>query len=151
MLMWTLLAVTLLLCALSSFPTAWCVSSWNWLAGFWRRQRSRALTRELARRTAGTGFAAAQDFFNAGVGLALDPSLRLLFLATQGQGRMRSALLPFAALRNVRSGEGRDNGFYDHYVEVTAGDGPSATWRLLCGGNAALAKQLEATLAGALG
>lgn len=146
MLMWSLLLLTLLLCAVSSFPTGWCVRLWSWCAGVWRGHVARRLERELGRRAAGTGFAASSSFFARGVGLAVDRTHRLLFLAERDGENLCSAILPFMALRAVSAGEGRDSGFYDYYVDVAVRDGAKPNWRLLCGEDEALAGEVRRAL-----
>lgn len=125
-----------------------CVLGWRWLVAAWWRNEVRGLEREMLRRAAGTGFKPAQSFLPQGVGVALDPARRLLFLAARDGSVLRSTLVPFAALRTVKCGETSDSGFYDHYVDVTVRDGVRESWRLLCGGNKALAAELVAALKG---
>lgn len=136
MLMWLLIFLVIVL----------CVPGWCWLVAAWRRHEVRGLERELLRRAAGTGFEPAQSFLPHGVGVALDPARRLLFLAARDGGVLRSTLVPFAALRTVKCGETSDSGLYDHYVDVTVRDGVRESWRLLCGGNKALAAELVTVL-----
>ena len=151
MLMWSLLIVTFILCAVSAFPTKWYVQSWEGTVALWRGHVARRLERELARRAAGTGFAASSSFFARGVGLAVDSTQRRLFLAERDGGKFRSAILPFTALRAVSAGEGRDSGFYDYYVDVAVREGAKPSWRLLCGERPELADEVRRTLTGVAG
>lgn len=146
MLMWALIIATLILCVVSSFPTKWCQQGWGWMAGLWHGHVARRLGRELARRTRGTRFAAAQSFLPRGVGLALDTERRQMFLAERDGGGLTSAVVDFASVSAVRKGEAYDAGFFDHYVELTVGDGQKPSWRLLCGANAGLAAEVEQAL-----
>jgi len=146
MLLWSLMIFTFILCAISSFPTKWCADLWSWMAALWHGHVVRQLEREMARKTAGTGFSAAVSFLPRGVGLALDPARKLLFLAADDGGGVRSALLPFTALRAARTGEGSDRGFYDHYVDIDVQDEQHPLWRLLCGEKPELAAAVRQAL-----
>ena len=146
--MWLLIFVVIVCCALCQ---TWGAACLRWLAAARRRQEVRGLEREMRRRVAGTGFEPAQSFLPLGVGVALDPARRLLFLAARDWSGLRSTLVPFAALRTVRCGETSESGFYDHFVDVTVRDGVRESWRLLCGRNKALAAELVAVLKGVRG
>jgi hypothetical protein len=145
MLTWLLISVVIVFCALCQ---KWGAASLRWLLSSRRRHEVRGLEREMRRRAAGTGFDPAHSFLPHGVGLALDPARRLLFLAARDWSGLRSTLVPFAALRTVKCGETSDTGFYDHYVDVTVRDGVRESWRLLCGGNKALAAEMALVLRG---
>lgn len=146
MMLWVLTIVTFIFCAVSAFPTKWCAQLWDASVGLWHGHVRRGLEHELARRAAGTGFVAEQKFFARGVGLALDKTHGLLFLAAREGSRLSSAILPFAALRAVSAGEASDSGFYDYYVELTLQDTAKPRWRLLCGENPALAAEVRQAL-----
>jgi hypothetical protein len=146
MMLWGLMIVTFIFCAVSAFPTKWCMQLWEASVRLWRGHVRRALEHELARRAAGTGFVAEQKFFARGVGLAVDKTHGLLFLAAPEGSRLSSAILPFTALHAVSAGEASDNGFYDYYVDLTLRDAVQPRWRLLCGENPALAAEVKQLL-----
>jgi hypothetical protein len=100
----------------------------------------------MTRKTAGTAFTPGPSFLAQGIGLAVDPAHRLLFLAEPNGSAMNSAIMPFAAINEVRRGEANNSGFYDYYVELNLRDAKKSSWRLLCGDNPALADAVEKAL-----
>lgn len=146
MLLWSLIIVTFILCAVSSFPTKWCQDLWGWAVAQWHGHRVRRLEREMDRKVRGTGFTATRNFLPQGVGLALDPVQKLLFVAERDERGMVSSILPFTALRTVSLGEANDAGFFDYYVDLAVRDRTKPRWRLLCGENFELAAEVRQAL-----
>lgn len=144
MLMWSLLGVTLVLCAIAGFPTKWWHDMARWLRDTWHRRTVRGLEQALARQARGRQFTPETSFLGQGVGLALDPARRELFLAMRDGNGLAAGIFPYAAIRHVRRGEANDNGFHDYYVELTLRDAPRPVWRLLCGEDTGLAAKVAA-------
>jgi hypothetical protein len=146
MLLWSLLVAIFIVCALSALPTKWYARAGTEVVEARRRQVANSFRRELARQSARVPFTVVQDFFAQGVGLALDPAQQLLFVAErEGQG-LTSAILPYAALREVTQGERRDSGFYDYYLDLAVLDENKPFWRLLCDENPELAAEVKRVL-----
>lgn len=146
MVLWTLLVATFILCAVSALPTKWYTGMGGWVMNSQHKRHVHEIEQELARQTAVTPFQGETSFLPQGVGLAIDLSRHLVFVAVREGGRLKSAILPFAAVREVRSGEMRDSGFYDYYIDLTVQDGAKPFWRILCGENPELANEVKQAL-----
>jgi hypothetical protein len=146
MVLFALLLATFIICAVSALPTKWYVGLGAWVTNGRQNRQVRGIERELARRNAVTPFAGQTSFLSRGVGLALDVSQRLVFVAVREGGTWRSAILPFSAVLDVHAGEMRDSGFYDYYIDLTTTDGPKPVWRISCGENPELAQEIRQTL-----
>lgn len=142
--MWVLIAIKAVLCAAVALPTFFFLRGGGWLTATYRRRVQRRLERALAR-LAGD-FQADESFLASGVGLAADFAHRRFFVAEHDGGRTRAAVLPFAALTGVSSGEMNQNGFYNLYVELAVDDPKRPLWRLLLGENEELAGAVRALL-----
>ncbi|MDR3505672.1 MAG: hypothetical protein P4L52_05470 [Acidocella sp.] len=118
----------------------------SWLRRSSSKHHLHQLEQELARQTQGRPFQQDKSFLKDGVGLALDLTQRLAFVAVQEEGGLKSAILPIAALRTHAVGERRDNGFYDYYVDLTVDDAAHPVWRLVCGENPDLAAKIATAL-----
>jgi hypothetical protein len=145
-LLWILLIVTFIFSAIFMLPTRWYTAMADWLRGFNARRHQRQFMQELARQSQSRPFVLAKSFFADGVGLAVDFNQRLLFIAAQEEGGLKSIICPFPVLKSYHRGERRDNGFYDYYVELTVDDPAHPNWRLVCGENPELAAQIVAVL-----
>ncbi len=141
---WMLLAAKAVYCAMAALPSLFFVRGGGWLKETYRRRVELGLNRaamKLAR-----DFNPDESYFANGVGLAADFSGQRFFVAERDGGRTQAAILPFAALRGVKSGEMNQNGFYDMYVELKVDHPKQQRWRLLLGENEALVDAVKATL-----
>jgi hypothetical protein len=145
-LLWILLIVTFIFSAIFMLPTRWYTGMAGWLQKSGAQHHQHQLEQELARQTQGRPFEQDKSFFKDGVGLALDLTQRLAFVAVREEGGLKSAILPIAALRTHAVGERRDNGFYDYYVDLTVDDAARQVWRLVCGENPDLAAKIATAL-----
>jgi hypothetical protein len=136
--------VTIVPCVIAGMPTTWWRDLGHWFTSRHVRAARRAAEHELARLA--VPFQAEKSFLPRGIGLAFDFTRKLFFVAAPEGGHMQGAVLPFNALRGIASGEARDNGFYDYYVELNVDDSKHPLWRLLCGEDPALAEEIRTTL-----
>jgi hypothetical protein len=136
--------VTIVPCVFFGMPTSWWSTLGAWFQGLYLNGTQRAAERELKRLS--VPFKAEKSFLPRGVGLAFDITHKQFFVAAAEGGHMHGAVLPLSALRGVESGEARDNGFYDYYVELKVDDAKHPLWRLLCGEDPALAQEIRQSL-----
>lgn len=141
----SLLVIKVIVSVAAASPTHVWLNAFGRIGQRWRQRREQLLQRALMRETAGTAFTASQSFLPQGIGLALDPTHRLLFVADPAGNTLRAAVLPYDAVGSVRRGEMNMSGFYNHYVELAVRGGKPA-WRFLCGDDPALAHQVEDAL-----
>ncbi len=141
---WMLLAAKAVYCAVAALPTFFFVRGGGWLREKYRRRVELGLERAATRLS--RDFHPDESYFASGVGLAADFSGRRFFVAERDGGRTQAAILPFSALRCVKSGEMNQNGFYDMYVELKVDHPKQQRWRLLMGENEALVDAVKATL-----
>jgi hypothetical protein len=129
----------------ASLPTDAYTRAGDWLKARFLRSREKDLTRALT--DSSPFFHQDKSFLKRGVGLAVDDTAKQVFIATRETGRLQSIILPFSALLGQSSGEVRSVGFYDYYVDIEVNSGPRPLWRLLCGENEELARELNQTVA----
>jgi len=145
-LLWTLLIVTFVFSAIFMLPTRWYTGFASWVKNSSSKHGLHVLEQELARQTQGRQFKQDKSFLKDGVGLALDLTQRLAFVAVREDGKLKSAILPFTALKSHAAGERRDSGFYDYYIDLTVADAAHPMWRLVCGENPELAASVSKAL-----
>lgn len=145
-LLWVLLIVTFIFSAIFMLPTRWYTGMASWVKNSSSKHHLHQFEHELARQLNGRPFTQDKSFLKDGVGLALDQTQRLIFVAVHEESGLKSAILPLAALRTHAVGERRDNGFYDYYVDLTVDDAAHPVWRLVCGENPDLAAKVATAL-----
>jgi hypothetical protein len=139
-----LYVATIVPCVIAGMPTVWWRDIGIWFRDWHVRAARRAAERELRRLA--VPFQAEKSFLPRGVGLAFDFTRELFFIAAPKDGHMHGIVLPFSAVRGVASGEARDSGFYDYYVELKVDDSRHPFWRLVCGEDPALAQEIRQSL-----
>jgi hypothetical protein len=127
-------------------PTQWWLAWLGWISRTWQTRKVRRLRQAMDQKTANTGFCADLSFVPEGIGLAIDTRSQMLFLAEENGNAIAAMLLPVEALAAVRRGESNISGFHDHYVELRLHEGRKSKWRILCGDNSDLAKEVEQTV-----
>ncbi|WP_298216124.1 hypothetical protein [Acidocella sp.] len=142
---WLFIIGTLVLCAIAALPTR----AWLGLAGRFRasRLRSRWQRLEAALRSHPGPFSPDDNFLPRGGGLAADRGRGLVFLAEPDGARVRSAILPLAALGAHAARLKVENGFQEHVLEVETPGQEPPLWRLRCP-DAELAAAMAAALTG---
>jgi hypothetical protein len=144
--LYVFLALIFVFCAVSSMPTAGWMALGRWLQASRTRSARRVLERELARLARRTAFHAESGYLARGAGLAFDRRRGLVYVATREGRTARGAILPAERLLWQTAGTARHYGFEDHYVDVTFLGAMPATWRIWCGEDAVLAREIEAAL-----
>jgi len=127
-------------------PTRWYTGMASWVKNSSSKHSLHVLEHELERQTQGRAFKQDKSFLKDGVGLAFDLTQRSAFVAVREDGKLKSAILPFSALKSHAAGERRDSGFYDYYVDLTVDDAAHPLWRLVCGENPDLAASIGKAL-----
>ncbi len=140
---WLFLITTLGLCIIAGMPTRFWMRMGEWIT-------SRALRGKQVRLWNALGaqhhpFTPDTSFIERGVGLAMDHTRNLVFLAVPEGGQMKARILPRSALSAHAARMQSDNGFHQYFVEIITADSANPVWRLSCE-NATLAAEIADTL-----
>ncbi len=140
---WLFIISTLILCAVAAMPTrAWLSIAERVKTSTVRRQQKRLEEALAAQRRP---FTPDESFLDRGVGLALDHAQGLVFLAVPDGAQTRAEILPASALGAHEARMRLDNGFQEHFVDISAPGAARPSWRLPCG-DAALAFEVDGAL-----
>lgn len=141
--LYAFLVLLFVFCAVSSMPTRAWLAAGAWLQAARTRSARRAVARELARLTRRTPFTPETSFLPRGIGLAVDRTRRLIFVATREGKAAHGAILDLDRVTGSASGDAYHYGFEDHYVDLAVRDTAHPVWRLWCGEDAALAAEIN--------
>lgn len=140
---WLFIIGTLILCAVAAMPTRGWLTIAGRLKGGTTRRKQKRLEEALAAQH--RPFTPDESFLDRGVGLAVDRTQQLVFLAVPDGAQMRAEILHTSALGEHTARTELDNGFQEHFVEIATPGAIRPFWRLPCG-DAALADEVDGAL-----
>lgn len=118
------------LCAVTGMPTRYWRTLAAWGKQRWLRAKGEKLQKALALQ--GTNFSSDESFLERGVGLAIDHTQGLVFLAQPEGNQYQTAILPKSQLGGHTTVVRQDEGFHHCFVEIEQTGVSSRKWLLPC-------------------
>ena len=135
------------LCVVTGMPTRYWRALAAWGRQRWLRGKAKKLQKALA--VQGADFASDESFLERGVGLAIDHTRGLVFLAQPEGKQYQSAILPKSQLGAHATVIRQEEGFHHCFVEIEQTEAPTRKWLLPCA-DSDLADEINERLSQAL-